>query len=128
MEYEKAASNLKEESKPPFLIVKTKIGKEKRKSNIGFLVTLKAKQGKEKEAAEFVASAVTLAKQEVNTLRWYAFQIDESTLGVFDTFENEDGRQEHLHGKIAAALFSDKAKELFEGEPSIQKTKILSNK
>ena len=99
-----------------------------RLNKLGFLVTLKAKKGKEKDAENFIKSAVELAKKESNTLEWYAFQIDESTFGVFDTFENEAGRQEHLNGKIAAALFSETAKEIFEGEPSIEKTTILSNK
>ncbi len=123
-----ALNNGKDGSIKPFIIVRAKLLPSKKKSKIGFLVTLKAKKGKEKEARDFVASAVALAKKEPNTLQWFAFQIDESTYGVFDTFENEEGRQEHLHGKIAAALFSEKAKEIFEGEPSIQKTSILSYK
>jgi hypothetical protein len=35
---------------------------------------------------------------------WFAFRQDATTFGVFDTFDDEQGRQGHLGGRIAAAL------------------------
>jgi hypothetical protein len=35
---------------------------------------------------------------------WFAFRENATTFGVFDTFEDEPGRQAHLAGQIAAAL------------------------
>jgi hypothetical protein len=37
---------------------------------------------------------------------WFAFRENATTFGVFDTFEDEPGRQAHLAGQIAAALGS----------------------
>ena len=34
----------------------------------------------------------------------YAYRLDATTFGVFDTFADESGRTAHLHGQIAAAL------------------------
>ncbi len=93
----------------------------------GLLVTVKAKKGKEDEVKNLLASAVDLARQENQTVNWYAFKIDESTFGVFDTFSDEAGRDAHLAGEIAKALMAN-ASELLSEDPSIKKIDILSNK
>ncbi|MBC8043004.1 MAG: antibiotic biosynthesis monooxygenase [Rhizobacter sp.] len=93
----------------------------------GLLATVKAKAGKEKEVSDFLASAVALARQEDKTLTWYAFQIDHSTFGIFDTFEAEEGREAHLAGEIAKALMASAEALLSEG-PKIQKIDVLATK
>jgi hypothetical protein len=35
---------------------------------------------------------------------WYAFRLGDTTFGVFDTFDDEEGRSAHLAGQIPAAL------------------------
>jgi quinol monooxygenase YgiN len=95
--------------------------------NLGLLVIVKSKAGKEDAVANFLASAVDLAKQEEQTIGWYAIQIDESTFGVFDTFKDEADRDAHLSGKIAEALMANAA-ELLSEAPSIQKITILGSK
>jgi len=45
----------------------------------------------------------------------------------FDTFPDEDGRQAHLNGPIAAAL-GQAAPDLLAKDPDIQKTDILAAK
>ena len=57
------------------------------------LARLEAKPGKEQEVADFIKSALPLAQQEAETISWYALQIGPSTFGIFDTFENEEGRK-----------------------------------
>ncbi len=94
---------------------------------LGLLVTLKAKNGKEQEVADFIKGALPLAQDETKTLTWYSFKIDASTFGIFDTFENEEGRDAHLNGEIAKALM-EKASELLSDEPKIQKIDILAAK
>ena len=37
-------------------------------------------------------------------MAWFAFRENATTFGVFDTFDDEEGRQAHLAGQIAAAL------------------------
>ena len=92
---------------------------------LGLLATLKAKKGKEDEVAQFIKGAVDLARQEDKTLTWYSFKIDDSTFGIFDTFETEAGRDAHLNGDIANALMEN-ADRLLSEDPDIQKIDILS--
>jgi len=49
------------------------------------------------------------------------------TVGVFDTFNDEDGRQKHLNGPIGQALMA-KAPELFSSPPSIEPVEVLGLK
>ena len=91
------------------------------------LARLEAKPGKEQEVAEFIKSALPLAQQETETVSWYALQIGASTFGIFDTFENEEGRSAHLGGQIAAALMA-KAPELLAIPPVIEKVDLLAVK
>jgi quinol monooxygenase YgiN len=91
------------------------------------LARLVAKPGKEQEVADFIKSALPLAQQETETVSWYALQIDQSTFGIFDTFETEEGRKAHLGGQIAAALMA-KAPELLASDPIIEQVEILAVK
>lgn len=93
----------------------------------GLLVKLEAKPGKEQEVADFLKSALPLVEQETNTINWYAFQISESTFGLFDTFSNDTGRDEHLAGKVAEALMAN-APDLLAVAPSIEFVDILADK
>lgn len=94
---------------------------------LGLLATLKAKEGKEDEVASFIKGAIDLARQEDKTLTWYSFKIDNSTFGIFDSFEDEAGRDAHLNGDIAKALMEN-ADRLLSEAPDIKKIDILSAK
>ena len=94
---------------------------------LGLLVRLEAKAGKEKSVEEFITSALPLANEEVGTITWYAFRIDASTFGIFDTFSDEEGRKAHLGGKIAKALMENAA-ELLAAAPKIEPIDILAAK
>ena len=95
--------------------------------NLGLLVTIEAKQGKEQAVADLLKNAVDLANQEEGTLTWYAFQIDDNHFGIFDTFNKESARQAHLHGKIADAIMKF-GPDLFAKDVSIQPVRILASK
>ena len=88
---------------------------------------MEAKPGKEEELSAFLKSALPLAEQETKTLSWFAFRIGPSKFGIFDTFPDEDGRNAHINGEIAKALFA-KADELLAAPPEIQKPDILAAK
>jgi quinol monooxygenase YgiN len=90
-------------------------------------VYLEAKPGKEKELEEFLKSAQPLAEREPGTVAWYAVKISPSTFGIFDTFADEAGRDAHINGDIAKALFA-KAKDLLAKDPQISKPEILASK
>ncbi|MBC7744583.1 MAG: antibiotic biosynthesis monooxygenase [Flavobacterium sp.] len=93
----------------------------------GLLAKVVAKPGKEQEAENFLKSALSLAQAEKGTIQWFAFKIDQSTFGIFDTFETEDARQAHLSGEIAKALMA-KAPDLFSQTPEINQIDILASK
>ena len=54
-------------------------------------------------------------------------KIGPSVYGIFDAFPDEEGRQAHLNGRVAAALMA-KASELFSKPPTIQKVDLLASK
>jgi quinol monooxygenase YgiN len=64
---------------------------------------------------------------ESGTTAWYALKLGPSKFGIFDTFQNEQGREAHLTGEIAKALFA-KAEELFAKPPQVEKIEILASK
>jgi quinol monooxygenase YgiN len=88
---------------------------------------LEAKPGKEKEVEAFLKSAQPLAEAETQTLTWYAIKMGPGKYGIFDTFADENGRNAHLNGEIAKALFA-KAGELLAKAPEIAKPEILASK
>ena len=96
-------------------------------SNLGLLVTLEAKPGKEVELKEFLTSALPLVEAEPETIAWFAIRLGPSTFGIFDAFPNERGREAHLSGAVAKALMA-KAPELLAKPPSIEKIDILAEK
>jgi quinol monooxygenase YgiN len=97
------------------------------KPHLGLLVLLEAKPGKEAELAAFLEQGRPLAEAEPGTVTWYAFQVNESTYGIFDTFETEDGRQAHLSGEIATAL-GKVADDLLAKAPDIRPVDVLAAK
>jgi quinol monooxygenase YgiN len=102
----------------------------KRRKNVdkfALLALLEAKTGKEKEVEAFLKSAQPMAVAEAGTSTWYAVKLGPAKFGIFDTFKDEDGRNAHLNGDIAKALFA-KAEELFAKPPQVEKLEILASK
>jgi quinol monooxygenase YgiN len=95
-------------------------------TKLALYVQLEAKPGKEKQIEEFLRSAVPLVNAEPGTISWFAIKEGPSTFSIFDTFDNEAGRDAHLNGKVAAALA--KAGDLFAKTPQIHKIEILADK
>ena len=93
----------------------------------GLLALLEAKPGKGEELAAFLRRGRELAAAESGTVTWYAFKLSDTTYGIFDTFDGEEGRQAHLTGKIPAAL-GEVGSELLAKDPDIRTTDILAVK
>ncbi len=91
---------------------------------LAFLAHFKAKPGKEEEVEKFLETALDMAKKESTTISWYALKLSPGTYGVFDTFNDENGRQRHLNGPIGEALMA-RAPELFASPPSIEPVEVL---
>ncbi len=102
--------------------------KDTKKETIGLLVTMKAKSGKEKDVKNFLLSGLSLVNQEPQTISWFAFQIDEKTFGIYDTFDVEAGREAHLTGEVAKALLenADNLLENFDVKTSIQPVQVIA--
>lgn len=93
----------------------------------GLFVKLVARPGKEAEVETLLNSGLALVNEEPLTVTWYAVKFDDVTFGIFDAFESDEGRNEHLNGKVAAALMASAAELLLEG-PTIEKIDIISVK
>ena len=93
----------------------------------GLLATLEAKEGKGDDLAAFLRSGLALAQAEELTVNWYAFRLSETTYGIFDTFEGEEGRQAHLGGEITAAL-GKVAPDLLADAPDIRPVDVIAVK
>jgi quinol monooxygenase YgiN len=95
-------------------------------TTVGLIVRFQAKPGKEDELADFLRSAVPLVQAEPATTAWFALQIDTSTFAIVDAFPDQAGRQAHLDGAVAAALFG-KADELLAEAPTVEQVDVLAD-
>jgi quinol monooxygenase YgiN len=90
-------------------------------------VSLKAKPGKAGEVEAFLKLGAEMARAEAGTVTWYGIKEDDGAYAVFDTFNDEAGRDAHLTGSIAKALMA-KADELFSNKLEIHKIQIIADK
>jgi len=95
--------------------------------NLGLLVRLEAKPGKEEEVENFLRGGLAVVEEEPATIAWFAIRLGPTTFGIFDAFPDEAGRQAHLTGKVAAALMA-KAPDLLAQPPAIEKVDVLAAK
>jgi quinol monooxygenase YgiN len=96
-------------------------------SDVALHVSLKAKSEKADELAAFLAGAQPLAQAEPATLTWYAVRLAADQFVIFDTFADDQGRQAHLAGPIAAALMAH-ADNLLAAPPEILFADVLARK
>jgi hypothetical protein len=94
---------------------------------LGLLALLEAKPGRGDDLGRFLESGRALAVAEAGTVTWYAFKISDTSYGIFDTFETEDGRQAHINGEIPKAL-AEVGAELLATDPDIRPIDILAVK
>ncbi len=90
-------------------------------------VSLKAKPGKAAEVEAFLKQGAEMSRAEAGTVTWYGIKEDDGAYAVFDTFDDEAGREAHLNGAIAKALMA-KADELFSNPLQIHKIQIIADK
>jgi quinol monooxygenase YgiN len=95
--------------------------------NVGLMVRLDAKVGKEDEVAAFLRDALPLVEEEPQTVVWLGVQTGPASFAIVDGFPDEEGRQAHLAGAVAAAL-ADKAGGLLARPPQIERVDVLAAK
>jgi quinol monooxygenase YgiN len=94
---------------------------------VGVLALLEAKPEKGEDLAAFLESGRAIAAAEQGTVTWYAFKLEDSTYGIFDTFETKDGRDAHLAGEIPRAL-AEIGPDLLARDPEIHMVDVLAVK
>ncbi len=94
---------------------------------VALYIWLETKPGKEQEMEDFLRSGLHVVQQEPATTAWFALRLGPSTFGIFDAFPDDKGRQEHLSGRVAAALM-ERAPELLSQPPVIHELDVLAAK
>jgi len=95
--------------------------------NYGLFVRLEAKEGKEADVEELLSQALDLVNDEPGTTLWFAVRSGPSSFAIFDAFEEDQDREDHLGGQVAAALMA-RANELFSNKVVIEKLDVLAAK
>lgn len=93
----------------------------------GLLVRLDVKSGKDADVETFFRAALPMIQQETNTRAWFAIRFGKSEYGIFDVFESEEAREEHLSGSVAKIL-TQQINTLFSEPPKIERVDILARK
>jgi len=93
----------------------------------GLIVSLEAKRGQEDALASFLQDALPLAQDEPQTVAWFALRSGPSSFAIVDAFPDDDGRQQHLNGQVAAALLA-RSDELLAAPLEIGEVDILAAK
>jgi quinol monooxygenase YgiN len=94
---------------------------------LAMFAVLEAKPGREQDVESFLRSALPMARAERGTVGWYALRLGPARFGIFDTFRDRSGRDAHLAGEIASALFAS-AEELLASPPVIEQADVLAAK
>ena len=95
--------------------------------DVGLVIKLEARPGKEGDLRAFLASAQPLAEAEPGTPIWLALETGPSTFWIVDAFPGDAERQAHLDGAIPAALLP-RADELLAEPPTILPATVLGAK
>lgn len=98
-------------------------------AKFALLVELKAKSGKEAEVEAFLKKEASLVKKEPGTLTWHAAKIEgeRGVYRVFDTFNDEAGREAHLNGEAGQELV-EQAEKLFSVAPKVHRLQVIAEK
>jgi quinol monooxygenase YgiN len=94
---------------------------------VGILIRLQARPGREHDLAGFLEGVMPLIRDEPATTAFFSFQLGPAEFGIFNAFESDAGRNAHVNGLAAGALFG-RAEELLAAPPSVEMIDILAVK
>ena len=97
------------------------------KVTVGLWVPQQAKPVKKAVVKAFLEAGQALVEDEPGTTAWFAVQMGPGQFGIFDVFPDDEGRQAHLGGKVAAALM-EQAADLFADAPQIHQLDVIAEK
>ncbi|KQU56777.1 hypothetical protein ASG84_19355 [Rhodococcus sp. Leaf278] len=95
--------------------------------NVGLLVTLTAKPDTVDALETWLTEMHAHAVDEPGTTTWYAIKLGDNRFAIYDTFPDEDGRQDHIHGTIVKSL-RERQQELLAEPPVIRQVDLLAVK
>ena len=98
-------------------------------ANFALLVELKAKPGKESEVEAFLKKEAAIVKGEPGTVSWHAAKVEgePGVYRIFDTFDDEVGREAHLNGEAGQELAAN-AEKLFSVAPKVNLLQVVAEK
>ena len=99
----------------------------KNEVTVSLVVRLSAREETVDELERFLIDALAFANEESGTTVWLALRTDERTFWIVDAFPTENERQDHLGGRIAAALMEN-AEWLLASAPEILPASVLAAK
>jgi len=95
--------------------------------NVGLLIRLRARPGREAAVVEFLERAVAIVDDEPETTTFLSVRFGPSEFGIVNAFPGESARQAHMIGHAAEALFAT-ADELFEEPPMVEPMEVVAAK
>jgi quinol monooxygenase YgiN len=95
--------------------------------NVGLLIRLHARPGKDADVETFLEGVMPLIRDEPATTAMFGLRIGPGWYGIFNAFPDEAGRAAHVSGLAAAALF-ERADELFASAPTVEPVDVLAAK
>src|ERR1700722_15538851 len=98
-------------------------------AKFALLVELKAKPGRESEIEAFLEKEATIVRGEPGTLSWHAAKVEgePGVYRIFDTFNDEAGREAHLNGEAGQELAANAGK-LFSVTPKVYRLQVVAQK
>jgi protease I len=94
---------------------------------VALFVRMQAKPGRESDVEDLLRDGLSLVQDEPATTSWFGIRLNDNTFGIFDTFDDDSGRQAHLAGRVAQAL-NERASDLFTQPPQIERVEVLACK
>ena len=94
--------------------------------NVGLLIRFEALSGREADVESFLRGGLPMVQEEPKTTAWFGIRLGPSTFGIFDVFPDEEGREAHLSGRVAAALMDNVGEHL--QEPTIERIDVIASK
>ena len=94
--------------------------------NVGYLIRLEAKTGKEADIERILQNTLARVQHEPGITTWFAFRLGPSTFGIFDVFRDEQALQAHFSEEALARM--QEADELLAQPRIMEKVDILAAK
>ncbi|KAF7344246.1 Antibiotic biosynthesis monooxygenase [Mycena venus] len=93
---------------------------------VGLTIPLTAKPGQVNATREVLVSVLPGIEQEALTVDWYALEFpDTNSFAIIVFFAIEEGRDAHLNGQVAAALFAS-AETLLTALPDVVEFEVVA--